>query len=220
MSSNEQPHATQQPRSRTAETKRVEWNKFRLHWLYLWQIYAVKPCWRFFIVHAVTAKEPVILLICFGRNTFQGWILTGEPCSRELKAHFSTVKISFLSDIAEIATVVIDIFTLIQTIMNLFKQDRWFIMWLGVLNRLAIANAQCYYPGGMWADDQFPCDKYAYTSLCCPTGWTCFSNKLCIATDPSVVSSDLQLGTAIRGTCTNPLWNNNACGDFCLGEST
>ncbi len=87
------------------------------------------------------------------------------------------------------------------------------------VNHLVVVEAQCYYPGGAWAGNQFPCDKYAYATLCCPTGWTCFSNNLCIATDPSVISSDLPLGTAIRGTCTNPQWNDTACGDFCLSKS-
>lgn len=106
-----------------------------------------------------------------------------------------------------------------SVIMDSFIETRLSIIVLAVaIGHIAIAKAQCYYPGGAWAKDQFPCDKYAYTTLCCPTGWTCFSNNLCIATDPSVVSSDLPLGTAIRGTCTNPQWNNTVCGDFCLSK--
>ncbi|KAH8657041.1 hypothetical protein BGZ60DRAFT_138330 [Tricladium varicosporioides] len=77
-------------------------------------------------------------------------------------------------------------------------------------------QGQCYFPGGSWASDQSPCDPYAFTTLCCPSGWTCFSNNLCIVTDLGAVKNAFPLGTAIRGTCTNPKWNNTACGDFCL----
>jgi hypothetical protein len=104
-------------------------------------------------------------------------------------------------------------------IMSSSLQNRVFVIcFAAVVHHIAIARAQCYYPGGAWASDQYPCNKYAYTTLCCPTGWTCFSNNLCVATDPSVVSSDLPLGTAIRGTCTNPQWNDTVCGDFCLSK--
>ena len=79
------------------------------------------------------------------------------------------------------------------------------------------AEAQCYFPGGDLAPKQSPCNPYAYTTLCCPFGWTCFSNNLCIVTDLGAVNGDFPIGTAIRGTCTNPLWNNSECGGFCLG---
>src|SRR5580700_6443290 len=104
--------------------------------------------------------------------------------------------------------------------MDLYIQARLFIICLAVaVSYIALADAQCYYPGGTWAKGHSPCDKYAFTTLCCPTGWTCFSNNLCIVTDPGIISSSLPLGTAIRGTCTNPLWNNTVCGDFCLSKS-
>jgi len=107
----------------------------------------------------------------------------------------------------------------VTIIMSSSLRSRSLVVSLAITaSYLALAKAQCYYPGGAWASDQFPCNKYAYTTLCCPTGWTCFSNNLCIATDPSVVSSSLPLGTAIRGTCTNPLWDNTVCGDFCLSK--
>ncbi|KAE8449200.1 hypothetical protein EG329_008367 [Mollisiaceae sp. DMI_Dod_QoI] len=77
---------------------------------------------------------------------------------------------------------------------------------------------QCYFPGGAWANDSRPCDPYAITTLCCPIGWTCFSNYACVVTDLSVVGSSFPLGTTIRGACTNPLWNNGFCGSFCLND--
>jgi hypothetical protein len=94
----------------------------------------------------------------------------------------------------------------------LFSRGRFFIFWLFY----TYAEAQCYFPGGALASQQSPCDPYAYTTLCCPFGWTCFSNNLCIVTDLGAVNGDFPIGTAIRGTCTNPLWNNSECGDFCL----
>lgn len=86
---------------------------------------------------------------------------------------------------------------------------------------ISATNAQCYYPGGdKIAYDHQPCLAYVETSLCCPTGWTCFSNMLFVATDPSVITSTIPLGTSIRGTCQNPNWNESACGSFCLSELT
>lgn len=96
----------------------------------------------------------------------------------------------------------------------------WFLRCALVGAVAGSAAAQCYLPGGSLAANQLPCDPFAMTAQCCPTGWTCFSNNLCVVTDPQVVSSQIPIGTASRGSCTNPLWNNTACGDFCLCRST
>ncbi|KUJ08554.1 uncharacterized protein LY89DRAFT_690989 [Mollisia scopiformis] len=77
---------------------------------------------------------------------------------------------------------------------------------------------QCYYPGRAWANDSRPCDPYAITTQCCPIGWTCFSNFACVVTDLTIVGSSFPLGTTIRGSCTNPLWNDGFCGGFCLDD--
>jgi hypothetical protein len=149
--------------------------------------------------------------------------IAGYPARKCLAAtsyrpNFSSPKISFLLNILECRDS--KCWDLDSVIMDLYIQARLFIIYLAVAAcYTSLADAQCYYPGGTWAKDQFPCDKYAYTTLCCPTGWTCFSNNLCIVTDPSIISSNLPLGTAIRSTCTNPLWNNTVCGDFCLSKS-
>jgi len=87
----------------------------------------------------------------------------------------------------------------------------------------AQAKGECYTPvvngTAQLADEQEPCDPYAYISLCCPVGWTCFSNSVCVVTDTS--SPDVQdpLGTTTRGGCTNPLWDTASCGNICLGTS-
>ena len=77
-------------------------------------------------------------------------------------------------------------------------------------------TAQCYLPGGDLAPHHKPCQPHAYTSLCCPPGWTCFDNNLCIVTDVNGPDDGAKLGSAARGACENPIWNDTACGDFCL----
>ena len=96
---------------------------------------------------------------------------------------------------------------------------------LGLLSYLDLVagQGQCYFPGGALALGQYPCDAFAYTSFadtsfCCPEGWTCFSNSVCVVTYPGTASEGLPIGTSIRGTCTDPSWSNVTCGDFCLGE--
>lgn len=81
-------------------------------------------------------------------------------------------------------------------------------------------NAPCYFPGGEFAPGYFACQAFnAPVSSCCPAGWTCFSNALCIATTESNSFPNLTLGAVQRGACTNPQWNNNICGSACLGRS-
>ncbi|KAK1779671.1 hypothetical protein QBC45DRAFT_130264 [Copromyces sp. CBS 386.78] len=78
-------------------------------------------------------------------------------------------------------------------------------------------NAPCYFPGGEFAPGYFACQAFnAPVSSCCPAGWTCFSNALCIATTESNSFPNLTLGAVERGACTNPQWNNNICGSACL----
>jgi hypothetical protein len=94
-----------------------------------------------------------------------------------------------------------------------------FVFCISSSKLFAQVHAQwCYFPGGEdKALQQYPCDPYAYTTLCCPLGWTCFSNNLCVVTDETAVGSAFPVGTALRGTCTNPYWDDTVCGDFCLG---
>ncbi|KAK4220041.1 hypothetical protein QBC37DRAFT_76789 [Rhypophila decipiens] len=81
----------------------------------------------------------------------------------------------------------------------------------------AVENAPCYYPGGEPALGFYPCQAFdAAISSCCPAGWTCFSNALCIATTNSNSFPNLTLGAVQRGACTNPKWTNDICGGACL----
>ncbi len=82
-------------------------------------------------------------------------------------------------------------------------------------------NAPCYYPDH---DGQalgfYPCVDSSFIANCCPQGWSCFSNGLCVVTTETASFPNLTLGAVIRGACTNPDWNSNICGDRCLRESS
>ena len=82
----------------------------------------------------------------------------------------------------------------------------------------APTSGYCYYPGAnpSSAQNDRPCDPDAETSMCCPTGWTCMSNKICQVTDGSLAQA--AVGSIRRATCTDPRWNQDICGDFCLSE--
>ncbi|CAK7209929.1 hypothetical protein SCUCBS95973_000612 [Sporothrix curviconia] len=86
------------------------------------------------------------------------------------------------------------------------------------LARLAAANvnAPCYDPSGAVAPGYYPCDSTAYITNCCADGWTCFSNSLCVVTQESASFPNLTTGAIERAMCTNPEWNNQICGDFCV----
>jgi hypothetical protein len=84
---------------------------------------------------------------------------------------------------------------------------------------MADPNAPCYFPGGDSAALLYlPCYPFQFTSMCCPFGFTCFDNFLCIATDAEAVNQNTPVGTTFRSTCTNPEWNSSACANFCLGS--
>jgi hypothetical protein len=76
----------------------------------------------------------------------------------------------------------------------------------------------CYYPGSNsgTAQNDRACDPHAETSMCCPVGWTCMSNKICEVTDGTLALA--AVGSIRRGTCTDPAWNETVCGDFCTSE--
>ncbi|CAK7226167.1 hypothetical protein SBRCBS47491_006139 [Sporothrix bragantina] len=80
----------------------------------------------------------------------------------------------------------------------------------------ANANAPCYDPSGAVAPGYYPCDPTAYITNCCAEGWTCFSNSLCVVTQDSAAFPNLTTGAVERAMCTNPQWNNQICGDFCV----
>ncbi|KAK0671468.1 hypothetical protein QBC41DRAFT_270533 [Cercophora samala] len=78
------------------------------------------------------------------------------------------------------------------------------------LVQLSWAAKKCYYPNGLEATTDTPCDPDAEDSMCCFKGGSygraCLSNKMCQAPD----------GKIIRGTCTDRNWNSPECASFCM----
>jgi len=72
------------------------------------------------------------------------------------------------------------------------------------------AQKQCFYPNGVLATSDAPCDPDAADSPCCGKGMgtVCLTNKLCSGPD----------GNIIRGSCTNKDWNSPGCPLFCLSK--
>ncbi|ETS75657.1 hypothetical protein PFICI_12601 [Pestalotiopsis fici W106-1] len=72
--------------------------------------------------------------------------------------------------------------------------------------------SSCYYPNGLLAKDDTPCDPDATTgSPCCGAGigGVCLSNGLCQGGN----------GNVVRGSCTDSDWGDG-CPHYCLGAST
>ncbi|ROT35115.1 hypothetical protein SODALDRAFT_329289 [Sodiomyces alkalinus F11] len=77
---------------------------------------------------------------------------------------------------------------------------------------LHLCSARCYYPNGLRANGDFPCDPDDDDSPCCNggAGWSCMSNKLCKGPD----------GNIIRGSCTDQNWESPSCPQYCLSANT
>ena len=71
------------------------------------------------------------------------------------------------------------------------------------------AQKQCFYPNGLQAKNDFPCDTKAADGPCCggSVGAFCLTNKLCKGPD----------GNTIRGSCTSADWSSPECPQFCIG---
>lgn len=81
------------------------------------------------------------------------------------------------------------------------------------------ASAPCYFANGDPAKGYHTCDVKSPVSSCCPPGYTCSSNELCVLISPTSLEQPAP-GTVSRGACTEPRWNGNSCGGNCLGETT
>lgn len=76
---------------------------------------------------------------------------------------------------------------------------------------LCYAQKGCFYPNGVRAGADFPCDPEAADSACCgvgEVGTVCLTNGLCRRPN----------GNIIRGSCTDRSWNSPECPKFCLGR--
>lgn len=73
---------------------------------------------------------------------------------------------------------------------------------------LCSAQNKCYYPNGLEATGDSPCDPSAENSACCgkSQGAYCLTNKLCRGPD----------GNTIRGSCTDKNWTSPECAMYCL----
>jgi hypothetical protein len=76
---------------------------------------------------------------------------------------------------------------------------------------LCSAQKKCYYPNGLEAANDHPCDPSDTNSACCGGGLgaVCLTNKLCRSPD----------GNTIRGSCTDKSWASADCPQYCLGAS-
>jgi hypothetical protein len=80
-----------------------------------------------------------------------------------------------------------------------------------LLASFALCHAQtCYYPNGLEAEGDSPCDPDNEHSACCgqSLGSACLSNKLCRAPN----------GNVVRGSCTDRDWASPDCPQYCLGK--
>ncbi|KAH6617179.1 hypothetical protein F5144DRAFT_385379 [Chaetomium tenue] len=86
-----------------------------------------------------------------------------------------------------------------------------FLLHLGLLQRCL--GKKCYYPGGVEAPGDLPCDTEAENSPCCAGGkiaGACLANKLCLAKgNPDWYA---------RGSCTDPTFEAPECPKFCLSH--
>ncbi|EPE35071.1 hypothetical protein GLAREA_10767 [Glarea lozoyensis ATCC 20868] len=71
-------------------------------------------------------------------------------------------------------------------------------------------DGKCFFPNGLQATGNSPCNVHATNSVCCAggIGSSCLANGLCRNGD----------GHQIRGACTNSNWDG--CLDICLAAST
>jgi hypothetical protein len=93
-----------------------------------------------------------------------------------------------------------------------------FALWLAIAT--AVEDAACYDPEGNFAPGYFPCNPTAFITSCCPAGYGCYSNSLCVVVEGNVAQPNLTVGSVRRAMCTNPEWTSEICGKFCLdGES-
>ena len=77
------------------------------------------------------------------------------------------------------------------------------------------AHTFCYFPDGKTIASGFsPCENTSGNSTCCQRGFACMSNNLCELTP--YASAGPGQTTYVRGSCTDPSWNDPSCPSFCI----
>ncbi|KAF2229888.1 hypothetical protein EV356DRAFT_580435 [Viridothelium virens] len=78
----------------------------------------------------------------------------------------------------------------------------------------------CYFPDGQTiASDNFPC-LASGNSTCCEHGYACLSNKLCEFTSFVPLAPYEAHQQYVRGSCTDPSFNDPNCPTFCVDTSS
>lgn len=76
---------------------------------------------------------------------------------------------------------------------------------------LAVVRARCWFPDGQTvAAQDVPCHSTG-NSTCCGQGWACLSNNICEKTSYAQGAGSQY----VRGSCTDPTWNDANCPNFC-----
>ena len=83
---------------------------------------------------------------------------------------------------------------------------------IGAKKKKLMSNVQCYYPSGDGALDSTPCLSGA-VSFCCPEGYTCLANKLCLPPESAFGNA-----TFLEGTCTDLTFLSPECPSHCAGR--
>jgi hypothetical protein len=80
-----------------------------------------------------------------------------------------------------------------------------------------LAAAKCFFPDGKTvAPQDTPCMEG--NSTCCGQGFACLSNNICMLTS-YVSGAGSGQSPYVRGSCTDPTWNDPNCPQFCITPS-
>jgi hypothetical protein len=93
----------------------------------------------------------------------------------------------------------------------------WSLLLLDLLSFPYLADAKCYFPDGKTvAAQDTPCMEG--NSTCCGQGFACLSNNICMLTS-YVSGAGSGQSSYVRGSCTDPTWNDPNCPQFCITPS-
>lgn len=138
----------------------------------------------------------------FGRSPFLKTCLTlNFPCGRYLHDERSSVKMR--ASLLLLLRSLLDVFLTACVLSFIFTAH--------------IADALCYTPSGDVSND-LSCNpgSGSGTSICCRSGYSCTTAKLCLKVGHANSSGLAFDGTYIRGTCEDRTWKAAECGGNCV----